>query len=634
MRSIRRSLILYFLVLLALALGAVGLFVNRVKRQTLEVRHQAAVELLDRQYEERAREEKAKLDQKLLNQANHLASLAQWQYFQRFRKEGQRYYTYITMAPLAAGLAAQSPYGYLTMPSWIFPAKPTSFALGIARVYFTNLQLDELFVHSEDDPGIAEYVQINSAPGSIWRSRSLGNMTMPLDLRQINRSSFVSWKFDDLQLNNGITVRRVLLKTPLVTAGWGRPMGMRSAGGERRGPPPFAPGLNPPSPNLVVPPPMIDPFLQTVPPSSAPGDAPRRPSERSENYLPTIYIQCAYDLSSLNETLAGLAAERDLQIRRFKEETQQTLRRLQELLLLVSLGTFAGVVLGGSLLVGQGLKPLNRLSEAVSQVSTKDFRLPIDQTKLPRELRPIAERMAETLRLLQKAFDREKQAAADISHELRTPVAALLTTVEVALRKPRSPEEYRETLEDCRTISQQMSQLVERLLLLARIDAGSDPVNLQPVDVADLVDSCVPVVRPLAEERGLKFSIGVEAGLEACTDPVKLREVLINLLHNAVEYNRPGGSVELIGRRLDSHRLMLEVRDTGIGMTPETREHIFERFYRSDPSRNGTGAHAGLGLAIVKEYVDRLGGGIEVESTIGVGSCFRVKLPLQGRSTE
>jgi signal transduction histidine kinase len=102
--------------------------------------------------------------------------------------------------------------------------------------------------------------------------------------------------------------------------------------------------------------------------------------------------------------------------------------------------------------------------------------------------------------------------------------------------------------------------------------------------------------------------------------------VLTNLLHNAIDYNRPQGSIDLFVER-ENGDLRVEVRDTGIGIKPEARAHIFERFYRADPSRQATGLHAGLGLAIVKGYVDLMGGSIGVESVVGEGSTFRVSLP-------
>ncbi len=122
------------------------------------------------------------------------------------------------------------------------------------------------------------------------------------------------------------------------------------------------------------------------------------------------------------------------------------------------------------------------------------------------------------------------------------------------------------------------------------------------------------------------MDVAAEGPLEVDTDASKLREVLMNLLHNAVEYNRPDGVIELTVSR-EGRAIVFEVRDTGIGMPEEVKEKIFERFYRADPSRQSTGIHAGLGLAIVKEYVGRINGTITVESTPGIGSTFRVTIP-------
>jgi signal transduction histidine kinase len=113
------------------------------------------------------------------------------------------------------------------------------------------------------------------------------------------------------------------------------------------------------------------------------------------------------------------------------------------------------------------------------------------------------------------------------------------------------------------------------------------------------------------------------------TDPDKLREVLNNLLHNAIQYNRPAGCIDLVVTPC-GEEVQFEVRDTGIGIPAEARERIFERFYRADPARAGDGLNAGLGLAIVKEYVELMGGHISVESAPGQGSTFRVQLPVQG----
>jgi len=339
-------------------------------------------------------------------------------------------------------------------------------------------------------------------------------------------------------------------------------------------------------------------------------------------------VQVASTTTDLDERIAALLDQYNQQVGKLEDESRATLAQLRWKLLWIGLATFGATIVGGFGLVWLGLRPLGRLTDAVSRVSTKDFRLPLDNgRRLPHELQPIAERLTQTLEMLKRAFAREKQAAADISHELRTPLAALMTTLEVGLKKPRTGEEYREVLEDCRLCGQQMSRLVERLLALARLDAGVDTLRTQQVDVVGLAEHCAAVVKPLAEARGLTLRVHRNGPSPMQTDPNKLSEVVTNLLHNAIQYNRPEGSVDLTVERENGH-LKLEVRDTGIGIGPEARMHIFERFYRADPSRHADGLNAGLGLAIVKGYVDLMGGTISVESSEGVGSTFRVELPI------
>jgi heavy metal sensor kinase len=341
---------------------------------------------------------------------------------------------------------------------------------------------------------------------------------------------------------------------------------------------------------------------------------------------PILIVQCAIDTAQRDAAVAGFSIQRDEELDDLARRTEGSMRDLRTHLLTISLITFAATVFGGIWLVRLGLSPLRKLSVAVSRVSEKDFRLKFEERRLPGELKPIAERLTETLDQLKRAFHREKQAAADISHELRTPLAALLTTIDVTLRKPRNSDDYREALEECRASGQQMNQLVERLLALARLDAGVDMLRPQSVDAAEIAEQCASMVRPLAEARGLALRVHREGKALLHADPAKLREVVTNLLHNAIQYNKPHGSVDLSVARRNGN-LEVEVKDTGIGMSTDERKHIFERFFRADPARSADGLHAGLGLAIVKGYVDLMGGSIAVESAEGQGSTFRVRLP-------
>ena len=162
----------------------------------------------------------------------------------------------------------------------------------------------------------------------------------------------------------------------------------------------------------------------------------------------------------------------------------------------------------------------------------------------------------------------------------------------------------------------------------ARLDAGADLLRPRDVDVAALTDQCVALVRPLAEARGLHLNVKHNGPIPMHADPDKLREMLTNLLHNAVEYNKPNGSIDVEVER-NNGMLSLEVRDTGIGISPKAQQRVFERFYRADPSRHADAPHSGLGLAIVKGYVDLMGGSIDVESAVGTGTTFRVRLPAK-----
>ncbi|HEY7422913.1 MAG TPA: ATP-binding protein, partial [Gemmataceae bacterium] len=607
MKSIRLSLMVYFLGLLAVALLAASLLVYRNAERTLAAKQQAMEQLIRAQYDERGRAEEARLDNALREQAQSLARFVQVQFADEDRIETRSGYLSLqTLGLLSSNL---SPNAYLLAPMWIAqgspgerphrpapadrPAPPRRPAPGerpprrerwpsplfwyFHSKHFWDLTLKEDRLLLAGDGQVCDYFQIDSPSGNSYHSASMASRSFDLDPARFADDRLVDWVFDDVTLPPGTRVRRVVLKASGVNVVWGW---SRSR----------------PSP-------------------------PANPRPHSG---PTIYVHCAAETHNRDAALAGLLERRDEKLAAIEVQTKDSLRDLRGWLLAISVVVFAATGVGGFWLVRLGLSPLRRLSDAVSQVSAKDFRLPLGQHPLPAELRPIVERLTSTLGLLKRAFSREKQAAADISHELRTPLAALLTTTEFALRKPRSPEQYRELIGDCRASAQQMNQIVERLLTLARLDAGVDRLRPQSVDAASLARQCAAVVRPLAEARGLKLSVEdlrspaqANGGDGACLvqiDPDKLREIVTNLLHNAIQYNRPGGSIDLRVARAKG-ALEVEVRDTGIGIAPEVREHIFERFYRADPSRNCDELHAGLGLAIVKEYIDLMGGSIGVEST-------------------
>jgi signal transduction histidine kinase/HAMP domain-containing protein len=601
MRSIRRTLLLNVLLLLAVTLGVVGYVVYRTAEGAVRERQRAAREVAELRYADRR-------DEALRNRADKLASEVQSNWNQdTFRNQ--------VLASGLSGLATplsghHLPFLVSSVTSGRNPGTkqlyPEAWQLNFQLSTELRLNDDEVY---RDSP--YEFIQISGDGGGFWASPSLGGQRLPGNeaIRQEAEPS----RFDTIELTSGVSARRVIVKAPVTRR--------RGVVGSL-----WWPGT--PGSEDAVPPSRAVVGLAAAARGTAPRPAgPGRRFGSPPGPLPNLYLHCAWDTGPDNPWLAPLLAERDARLGAIDAETEVTVKRLQATLAWTVAGTLAAVLVGGWVLVGLGLFPLQRLSHAVSQISAKDFRLPLDPRSLPAEVNPVAERLGRALAQLQAAFEREKRAAADISHELRTPLAALTTTIEVACRKPRTAEQYRQTLDECRAIAGQMSQLVERLLVLAWLDAGADEVRPEPVEVGALVGGVAAIAKPLAEVQGLSLQVRVPRHLTVVTDPDKLREVVMNLTHNAIEYNRPGGEVELTAEPGAKGGVVLEVRDTGIGIPAEMHEKIFERFFRGDPSRQATGVHAGLGLAIVKEYVDRLGGRLTVDSAVGRGSRFRVELP-------
>lgn len=580
MKSIRLSLIVYFLLLIVLTLGAVLGLLYQTTVQTLEAKETTTRELLDKDYEARCRVVRERFDQQLLHRALSLATLVRYQYQVTLRPR--------KLYPLGILTAALNPHGYVLTPLWLAEGIDRQFARDLMMHSDSRIWLPPEIAAHEDDGRGGDFFQICSEDGEIMQqSPTLKGKTLPLTGEVRRGLGVLDSHFDDDEVA-GIPVRFVTLKVPVTRV-------------------------------TVVP--STRPPVRRKP---QPGALPRRPED---HVTPALFIQWAAGTAERDAALQFYRDELIQQQASQQAQSTATMEKLRNRLVWIGVATFITVMAGACWLIGVGLASLHRLSEAVSNVSERDFRLKFDPQHLPVELRPIFDRLTRTLDQLGRAFAREKQAAADISHELRTPLAAMLTTIEVALHKPRTPEKYQEFLVECREIGRQMTRMVERLLLLARMDSGVDAVRPQEVDVGDVAEQCVALVRPLAEARGLKVTLRHAPGTELRTDPDKLREVLNNLLHNAIDYNRPYGKIDVQVERQNGH-VEVDVRDTGIGITPEACTRIFERFYRADSSRQAESIHAGVGLSIVKGYVDLMGGTVSVHSKPGEGSTFQVRLPV------
>jgi two-component system OmpR family sensor kinase len=281
---------------------------------------------------------------------------------------------------------------------------------------------------------------------------------------------------------------------------------------------------------------------------------------------------------------------------------------------------------GGFALTQRTLRPIRLMSDAARSISASDLSSRIDQRQIKSELGSLAQTLNRTFDRLESAFHRQAQFTADASHELRTPLAVIRAGSELALTRERSNEEYRTTLESNLRASKRMHALVESLLVLARADAEALVLDYSRFDLRLAADDCVDLVLPVAAKR----NISVEADGETIpveADRSRVLQLITNLLGNAIQYNRDGGSVKIAVAR-DKEWAVLSVMDTGIGIPAHDQPHVFERFFRVDKARSRESGGCGLGLAICQSVVQAHRGSISFVSTQGTGTTFTVRLPL------
>jgi len=216
---------------------------------------------------------------------------------------------------------------------------------------------------------------------------------------------------------------------------------------------------------------------------------------------------------------------------------------------------------------------------------------------------------------------------ATASHELRTPLAAVYGAVRTLRRedRPSSPELDAQLLAMIETEAHRLAEIVDQILVSTEVDRGSIPIRREACDLRELCESAVESARVRAPET-IELALDVRDGVVVQTDPSRLRQVVVNLLDNAVKYSPRGGRIEVRAAERDGS-VAIEVADQGLGIPEEAQERIFEKFVRLDPEmRRGVGG-SGLGLYISQELVERMGGRLRVESRPGHGSTFTIQLP-------
>ncbi|HMD70944.1 MAG TPA: ATP-binding protein [Bryobacteraceae bacterium] len=281
--------------------------------------------------------------------------------------------------------------------------------------------------------------------------------------------------------------------------------------------------------------------------------------------------------------------------------------------------------LGGYWLSRRALRPVDRITAAARSIGLQNLSQRIAVPRTGDELQRLSETWNDLLGRLDAAVQRIRQFTADASHEMRTPLALIRGTAELALRRDRPPEEYRRFLRDIESETERMTALTDALLALARSDAGGLEIALSGTDLSQVVESVVGPNQALAAEKGIRLETqtGSRPAI-ARADAPAIRRLLLVLLDNALKHTPPGGAVT-VKTDAGAAGVEISVEDTGCGIAPDALPHIFERFYRADSARGGGGGF-GLGLSIAQAIAQAHGSEIEVTSAPGSGARFRLFL--------
>ena len=284
-------------------------------------------------------------------------------------------------------------------------------------------------------------------------------------------------------------------------------------------------------------------------------------------------------------------------------------------------------LLGGWLLARGATAPIEVMARDAASIDAADLSRRLDAGAASAELAGLAGVLNGAFGRLEAAFERQARFTADASHELRTPLSVVFSHAELALARERSPAEYRAALETCLRAARRMRSLVESLLTLARADAGRLDLARAPLDLADVAADAADLLRALAAERDVAVAVDTVPTL-AVGDAGRLGQCVTNLIANAVHYNRPGGRVD-VRVRTEGDAAVVEVADTGVGVSDADAPHLFDRFYRADKARArpGTSGGSGLGLAICREVAHAHGGTIALAPTPAGGTVFTLRLP-------
>ncbi len=279
--------------------------------------------------------------------------------------------------------------------------------------------------------------------------------------------------------------------------------------------------------------------------------------------------------------------------------------------------------LAGFFVSKSALEPINRISEQIKTITEHNLDRKIDVGEVPDELKDLIESFNTLLERLRRAFLREKRFISDVSHELKTPISVIQMQCEIALRKERDREEYKKAIETIKNTVFLMSNLIEKMLMISRLERVDRSV-FSEVELSSVLKSALELLKGKAD------NYGITLGFRAPDEPVFVKgdktllvEMFTNLIDNAIKYNKKGGGV-VVEVKKDGGLVIVNISDTGMGIAEDEIDKVFEEFYRVDKSRSKDREGFGLGLSIVKKIAQIHGAEIEVRSSVDTGTTFSI----------
>jgi len=286
-----------------------------------------------------------------------------------------------------------------------------------------------------------------------------------------------------------------------------------------------------------------------------------------------------------------------------------------------------GAAVGGHLLMAGPLRPVVALTEKAESIGRKELgeRLPIIHSG--DELERLSLALNRMIDRLEEALAHNRRFSADASHELRTPLTIIHGELEALLEIPGLTTQAMEGISSALDESERMSRIVHNLMTISRLDSGGERIEMRPVELTSVLKSTLDHMSLLADEKSILVTCNAAAPVWVTGDSMRLKQVIVNLVDNAIKYTSEGGTIE-VTLQAEDDKAALRIADTGIGIPAESLPFVFDRFYRADRARSRESGGTGLGLAIVKAICTAHSGVVSVESSESKGSTFRVQLPL------